>query len=390
MTEVTQQGITRPTRRGSPFGIATLAALCLVGAAGLYFYEMHGRSPSVAPSAVAPTAGTTTAAASSATPPAAVPAKPVSVATAPTAAPAAPGPATAAPSVDVVRVDKGGNLVMAGRAAPGETLTIRNGGADIGTATAGDDGQWVFLPDAPLQPGAHQLTVSGPGVGATDTAHQAQVLLGLPANGPATAQAPGQTLKSGPLVVLSEGNAAPRLLAGPSAKGTGPVGLDIVQYDDQGRIRFTGHAEPGHSVRLYVNNKPVGDATADASGRWSLIPAQDLPPGLYSLRTDELGTDGSKVVARAEVPFARADLSHALKDGQAVVQPGDCLWTIAHDTYGHGVKYTAIVVKNRDQIRNPDLIYPGQVFHMPTTDEAAHAPPVSVIRKSPRGETSGG
>lgn len=382
MTEATGQGMSREPRRGSAFGVAALAALCLLGAAGLYFYEMHGRAPAPPP-APAPTTAQAT------------PAVPASTASGSAAAPrattsATPTPATAPPSVDVVRVDKDGNLVMAGRAAPGETLTIRNGGADLGTATAGEDGQWVFLPDAPLVPGAHQLTVSGPGVAPADTAHQAQVLLGLPPSGPATAQVPGQTLNSGPLVVLSEGNAPPRLLAGPSGKGTGPVGLDIVQYDGQGRIRFTGHAEPGRSVRLYVNNKPVGDATADATGRWSLTPAQDLPPGLYSLRTDELAKDGSKVVARAEVPFARADLSQALKDGQAVVQPGDCLWTIAHATYGHGVQYTAIVVKNRDQIRNPDLIYPGQVFHMPTTDEAAHAPAVSVIRRMPGSETSGG
>jgi len=377
------------TRRpGNPLGVAALAAICLLGAAGLYFYETHGRLPArpvVQGSTPAPTKILP------ATPPpsAQAAAKAATTAAPPVAAPAATT-ASAAPSVDVVRVDKDRNLVMAGRAAPGETLTIRSGGASLGTVTAGEDGQWVFLPDAPLAPGAHQLTVAGPGVAAEDGAHQTQVLLGLPQSGPATAQAPGNSLKTGPLVVLSQGNAAPRLLAGPMAKTSGPVGLDIVEYDDQGRIRFTGHAAPGHSVRLYVNNKPVGDAQADAQGRWSLTPSQDLAPGVYSLRTDELAPGGDKVVARSQVPFARADLSHALKDGQAVIQPGDCLWTIARSDYGHGVKYTAIFVKNQDQIRDPDLIYPGQVFHMPTADEAAHAPPPSAIKKARRGETSQG
>lgn len=373
-------------RSGKPFGVAALAAICLLGAAGLYFYETHGN----------PAAGPITQ--SAAPPKAAVTASPSgndaakAVATVSTRPPVTPttAPASAAPSVDVVRVDKDGNLVLAGRAAPGEILTIRNGATSLGTATAGEDGQWVFLPDAPLAPGAHQLTVAGPGVASKDTAHQTQVLLGLPQSGAATAQVPGNDLKTGPLVVLSQGNAAPRLLAGPAAKSAGPVGLDIVEYDDQGRIRFTGHAAPGRSVRLYVNNKLVGDAKADAQGRWSVTPTQDLPPGVYTLRTDELAPNSGKVVARSQVPFARADLSHALKDGQAVIQPGDCLWTIARTEYGHGVKYTAIVVKNQDQIRNPDLIYPGQVFHMPTADEAAHAPPVSVIKKARQGETSQG
>lgn len=389
MTEVTRQGIPPHRRSGTALGVAALAALCLLGAAGLYFYETHGRLPTAAV-----VQGSTSPAAKIAPKvAAAAPAAVIATAAVPSAASPSPAAATAAdaaPSVDVVRVDKDGNLVMAGRAAPGETLTIRSGGAALGTATANDDGQWVFLPDAPLAPGAHQLTVAGPGVDAKDTAHQTQVLLGLPQAGPATAQAPGHSLKTGPLVVLSQGNAPPRLLAGPVDKTPGPVGLDIVQYDDQGRIRFTGHAAPGRFVRLYVNNKPVGDAQADAQGRWSMTPAHDLAPGVYSLRTDELTPGGDKVVARSEVPFARADLSAALKDGQSVVQPGDCLWTIARNDYGHGVKYTAIVVKNQDQIRNPDLIYPGQVFHMPTANEAAHAPSPATLKKLRRGETSQG
>jgi hypothetical protein len=128
---------------------------------------------------------------------------------------------------------------------------------------------------------------------------------------------------------------------------------------------------------------------ADAKGTWTLVPAQDLKPGLYSLRTDELTSKG-KVIARSEVPFARASLAQSLAAGQSIVQPGDCLWTIARQNYGHGVQYTAIFVKNMDQIRDPDRIYPGQVFAMPSQDEAAHAPDVSSIRKLKRGETSQG
>jgi nucleoid-associated protein YgaU len=268
---------------------------------------------------------------------------------------------------------------MAGRAAPGETLTIQNGDATLGTVVADNDGQWVFLPDATLPTGVHQLSVSGQSALAGNAAAKTTVLLSLPS-------AINAAQSAGPMVVLSQGSAAPRLLEGPSGH-SGPVGLDIVQYDDQGRIRFTGHAQPGHVVRLYVNNKAVGDALADAKGVWSLVPTRDLKPGLYRLRTDELTPNG-KVVARSEVPFARADLAQSLASGEDVVQPGDCLWTIARHNYGHGVQYTAIFVKNMDQIRDPDKIYPGQVFHMPTAIEAAHPPAVSTVKTLKRGETS--
>jgi nucleoid-associated protein YgaU len=51
-----------------------------------------------------------------------------------------------------------------------------------------------------------------------------------------------------------------------------------------------------------------------------------------------------------------------------VIQPGDNLWTIARRTYGAGWEYTLIYRANRDQIADPDLIYPGQVFVVPEED----------------------
>jgi len=51
-----------------------------------------------------------------------------------------------------------------------------------------------------------------------------------------------------------------------------------------------------------------------------------------------------------------------------VVQPGDSLWRLARRAYGAGIQYTMIFEANRDKIRDPDLIYPGQVFTLPVTD----------------------
>ena len=47
------------------------------------------------------------------------------------------------------------------------------------------------------------------------------------------------------------------------------------------------------------------------------------------------------------------------------VQPGNTLWAIARDNYGEGILYVRLFDANRDRIRDPDLIYPGQVFSVP-------------------------
>jgi nucleoid-associated protein YgaU len=47
------------------------------------------------------------------------------------------------------------------------------------------------------------------------------------------------------------------------------------------------------------------------------------------------------------------------------VQPGFTLWGIARESYGEGVMYVRVYEANKTQIRDPDLIYPGQVFTVP-------------------------
>jgi nucleoid-associated protein YgaU len=51
--------------------------------------------------------------------------------------------------------------------------------------------------------------------------------------------------------------------------------------------------------------------------------------------------------------------------GKAIIRRGDNLWTIARRVYGHGRNYTTIYHANDAQIRDPDRIYPGQIFGLP-------------------------
>ena len=80
------------------------------------------------------------------------------------------------------------------------------------------------------------------------------------------------------------------------------------------------------------------------------------------------------VVAETEVPQLVAVPVGApelgrFATGKAIIRSGDNLWTIARRVYGSGYRYTQIYGANRDQIRDPDLIYPGQVFELPEVVE---------------------
>jgi nucleoid-associated protein YgaU len=53
------------------------------------------------------------------------------------------------------------------------------------------------------------------------------------------------------------------------------------------------------------------------------------------------------------------------------VVKGDCLWNIAKkkEHYGNGFAWPVIYQANRDQIKNPDLIFPNQTFKIPNLTE---------------------
>ncbi|MCZ6885290.1 MAG: LysM peptidoglycan-binding domain-containing protein, partial [Alphaproteobacteria bacterium] len=153
--------------------------------------------------------------------------------------------------------------------------------------------------------------------------------------------------------------------ASPKAPPRDVLSVDVIDYDDAGRVRIGGAARPGARVRIYLENTPLGDTIADGRGRWSFRPDNPLKPGTYKLRVDELRA-GGQVARRIEIPFRRAvAITRLPAGGIAVVQPGNTLWRIARDTYGHGIQYTVIYGANKDQIRDPDLIYPGQIFSLP-------------------------
>ena len=61
----------------------------------------------------------------------------------------------------------------------------------------------------------------------------------------------------------------------------------------------------------------------------------------------------------------KREASSAPKVKTYTVKSGDCLWNIAKKYYGNGAQYTKIYNANKGKIKNPNLIYPGQVLTIP-------------------------
>ncbi|WP_299285721.1 LysM peptidoglycan-binding domain-containing protein [uncultured Tateyamaria sp.] len=149
------------------------------------------------------------------------------------------------------------------------------------------------------------------------------------------------------------------------------IEIDTISYDDDGDVQLAGRAQDEAAVvRVYVDNRPVADLDVQGDGSWR----GDLPQidtGVYTLRVDELN-DAGEVTSRVETPFRREDpeVLAAIEESdapvtQVTVQTGNTLWGIARDRYGDGRLYVDVFEANRVNIRDADLIFPGQVFALP-------------------------
>lgn len=331
----------------------------------------------------------------------------------------------AAPIFDIVRVTDLGNVLIAGQAPARVQVAALIDEAQVADTVSSDAGEFVMLFDvAPSRsPRVLELEVRLPeggrirsadtlmlapssaslAEGAGDTPQMvAREVATMPLFGtdstpvrPELATEPGsapiataerQALPAdtapldppaveAPLAVLmrSDGSVqvlgdAPRL---PEARAVqGNVVIDSVVYDREGDVVMGGRSARGLAdIQIYLDNQPILRTRADADGAWQAQLA-GIERGVYRLRVDELDA-ASQVVSRAEIPFERVtpELAHEAAGPQAlIVQPGNTLWDMSEQNYGDGRRFMRIFDANRDQIRDPDLIYPGQVFVLPEAE----------------------
>jgi hypothetical protein len=275
-----------------------------------------------------------------------------------------PASAVMAPSFDVARIDPDGRAVIAGRAAAGAKIVLLDGGKEIAHGDADGHGEWVLLiQEPPLSAGQHELRVVQHIEGRAPVTSEQVVVAVVPT------PKPGSTDQT--LVMIAPPGSAATLVQPPTSGGTprsGDLQLSTLDYDEHGQMTVTGRAAPDGHVRAYIDDKMVGEGTAGKDGQWHLAPGAPVTVGKHVLRLDRLGNDG-KPTARLEMPFERQEaVSVAGDNRQLHVVRGDNLWNIARAHYGEGLRYTTIFNANKDQIRDPDLIYPGQVFSLPKVD----------------------
>ncbi len=233
-------------------------------------------------------------------------------------------------NLDTVDYDQTGNIVFGGRGPAGSKVQLYVDNNAYGLADINDKGTWSFAGASPLTVGPHALRADEIG---GDGAVKSRIEMPFYREEPAKVAT------------------APLTPATPEA----PKPAEVATAQEI--------PAPATTAEVAEAAAPEAPAAAAAEAPAAAAPAEAAP-------AVEPPADEPAVVA-AQVPAA-ADpaVEPAAAPTQVIIQPGNNLWKLSRQIYGKGMMYTVIYEANKDQIRKPELIYPGQIF---LTPEAAAA-----------------
>lgn len=339
-----------------------------------------------------------------------------------------PAEPTTVPTFDVVVIEPNGEGVIAGRAAPGWSVSVQSGGVKVAEAKADLQGEWSVVLEKPLPSGDHALSlkiVSPDGTRAVSSQETVKVAVGTatPSEATASVGSPSGGLQAGggAAVTQSVPPAAgiEHSLASAETSATPPAALDTtralarseqplvsdipappkpkivfktVDYVDSGTgtVTLTGTSEPGAKLSVFYDDQLLAETQAGADGSWSVQATKTLPFGQHRFRVERSGAPpelkGTAYVNLERVepkpePRAPVVASKETDQDQAqeaergtsnplvyVIRKGDTLWAIAKRYLGSGLRYPTIFEGNREVIHDPDLIHPKQEVKVPATE----------------------
>ncbi len=250
--------------------------------------------------------------------------------------------------IDTIAYDPEGAVQLGGRAAAAGFVRLYLDDVETATATVAADGQWSAVL-ADVAPGiytlrADQIGADGKVTSRFETPFKRETLAALAA-------------------AVGAADPAAAVAAAPLA---GSEAVASVEPAPTAAVP----AEPAKAAAEPVAAAPVGVALAppDVAGEAtptaeSALPAVEGPPVAPS--AGAASDTAPEVVQPQAAPAADTPVAADTAPVSVTVQPGYTLWGIAKDRFGDGVLYVQLFEANKDKIKDPDLIYPGQVFTVP-------------------------
>ena len=278
------------------------------------------------------------------------------------------------PEIDIIKVSPDGSFVIAGKGQPNSNINILNKGDLIDSSIVDSDGNWVVVSKENLKTGDNLISIDQIDNNGLVLRHKQLFITKI-----------DEHKKDQPLVISvpNKNGENISIIQQPTKKQKNNkieddlgfqkkikinkkiFNVKTISFNENGFVSIQGEANFGKRIELYIN-KTIMEIIKIKNLKWQYNSDKIFDYGLHDLLV-VLKSDKDETLDRITLPFMRVEMpSNEVPENFILIKPGDMLWTIAYRLYGDPFKYIQIFEENKDQITNPDLIFPGQLFSIPT------------------------
>ena len=267
------------------------------------------------------------------------------------------------PSFDAVSVDPSGIIVVAGRAESKVDVKVKLDNVVQANERTSTSGEFTAIFFAELSEIPQELSLSAIDNNGQEVVSKRSIFIALSPDDnesadTVTAQRISLAKGEDDIEVVHDGD---------------PVLLEILTYDEDGFVSLQGSGTPDNQAVIRLDGRPIASSTIEDSSQWT-VTLSGVEPGRYRLSIDEineLGTLEQRVSTPLliETPQRVLNVTSNSIATLVTVQKGFTLWGISRKNYGLGRLYVRIYEANQDQINDPDLIFPGQIFVVPSEEQ---------------------
>ena len=277
------------------------------------------------------------------------------------------------PEIDIIKVSPDGSFVIAGKGQPNSNINILNKGDLIDSSIVDSDGNWVVVSKENLKTGDNLISIDQ--INKNGLVHRHEQLFITKID---------EHKKDQPLVISvpNKNGENISIIQQPSEKQKiykveNELGIQkkvksnkkifnvkTIFFNENGFVSIKGKVNFGKKIEIYINKK-IMETIKIENSKWQYNSDKIIDFGLHDLLV-VLKSDKDKILDKITLPFMRVEMPYNdVPENFILIKPGDMLWTIAYRLYGDPFKYIQIFEENKDQITNPDLIFPGQLFSIP-------------------------
>ena len=256
---------------------------------------------------------------------------------------------------DIVRISQTGDIVIAGKSEPNETIELLDGEEIIAEVVSDENGEWIWVSELTFKSGIKKFKLQYKNnLNKSSISDQTVIILvdNQSNSVPKVARVFSSDVENIDMLNLEKLNDA--------------ITLDFLSYSPPGLIILSGRTISNTEIEILKSAKVLGKTKSNEDGVWKfIIKKNDYSNDEISIKTTISGETLILTYDQAEIQKRFKNTNFEFFDDRIIVQKGNSLWRIARKTLGGGIFYTEIYKNNLAKIKNPNLIYPGQVFNIP-------------------------